>query len=136
MSATLTDLAFNVALGDLAVVENPVGSGIFDLSIVSDSEAVNQDAALNLNLQVGFNQYSPDTGWDIFKHLNANLTQTDIDEICKQVSRLMERIDFVVSATCTYLGSSQVGSQYVQLFKVTATTTFGTIQVPYALGGA
>jgi hypothetical protein len=132
---TLTELAYNAAAGDLVVVETPLGSGVFDLSVVGDSEAVNQDAALNLNLQSGFNQYTPDAGWDIFRYLNANLTQTDIEDICKQIKRLMERIDFVTGATCTYLGSQQVGSQYIQIFDVRAMTTFGTIKVPYALGG-
>ena len=130
--ATLFELAF--ANGDLVPVQ--VSPGVWDLAVVSDNEAVIQDATLNLNLQKGFNQYFPDAGWDLLKFYKADLAQADIDEICREVKLLAERIDFVVSATCTYLGQNQVGSQFEQAFKVTAVTTFGTLEVPFALGGA
>lgn len=133
MIPTLTDLAFSN--GDL--VEVQVSPGVYDLSTVTDNQAVQQGAGLTLNLQTGFNQYSPTEGWNIFQYLNANISSTDVAEICKEVKRLMERIDFVVEATCTYLGSQQEGpTEETQMFSVKIRTTFGTTELPLALGGA
>ena len=130
--ATLFELAF--ANGDLVSIQ--VSPGVWDLSVVADNEAVIQDSTLNLNLQQGFNQYCPDSGWDIMRFYRADLSQADIDEICRQVKRLIEAVDFVISGTCTYLGFNQVGSQFEQRFNVSAVTTFGTLEVPFALGGS
>jgi len=133
MSPTLTDLAFSN--GDLVVIQ--VSPGVYDLSTVTDNQAVEQGAGLTLNLQLGFNQYSPTEGWDVFRWLKANITSSDVAEICKQVKRLMERIDFVVEATCTYLGSQQEGpTEETQMFNIKLRTTFGTTEIPFALGGA
>lgn len=130
--ATITDLAF--VDGDVVAVN--VSPGVWDLAVVEDNELVIQLAGLNLNLQRGFNQYSPDAGWDLFKYLGADLSQVDIDEISRQVKQLTENLSFVVSAKCTYLGFVPVGRQSLHTFQVSAQTTFGTASIPYALGVA
>lgn len=125
--ATLTDLLF--VAGDFALTS----SG--DLSLTFDNEAIAQVANLNLALQIGFNQYTPSAGWDWMRYEKANLTQVDFDAICLEVKRMLEGLDFVISAECTYLGSDKIASQNEQIFDVSAQTIFGTLDVPFALGG-
>ena len=129
---TFTDFAFQD--GDLVPIE--IAPGVFDLATVSDNEALEQDCLLNLNLQIGFNQYFPDDGWDVLGTLKGDLTPDTITKIASQVKRVVERVDFVKAATCTFLGSNRVGSGQTELvFQITADTTLGPLVLPFVLGG-
>lgn len=123
------DLLFDQSIGDCPVVDG-------DLLLVSDNEAIQQAAKLGTSLQIGFNQYSASAGWDWMRYGKANLTVSDITEICRQVKQLTERIDYVISAEVTYLGYFPVGSgQSEHVFDVKARTQFGTFSISSALGG-
>ena len=101
----------------------------------SDSEAIIQDALINLNLQKGHNFYSLDSGWSYYRHTKGSMTVDDVHEIIKEVKALFEDIDFVTSAEVTYNGSEQIGSQYEHAFTVSAVTAFGPLVLPFAVGG-
>jgi len=125
----LVDLMFDPSTCDL-VVENG------DIKTVSDNEVVQQKAYLGITLQIGFNQYYPDDGWDWMKYSKATIGADDVKEIVAKIKSLCEEMDFVVSATPVYIGYQPVGSsQGEHIFDVKITSTFGTISVPAALGG-
>ena len=126
---SLVDLRFDPLVGDLVLSNG-------DLETVSDNEAIQQNAYLGLTLQIGFNQYYPDAGWNWMRFAKANLAPAEIQEIIRQIKVLVEEMDFVVAAVPTYLGFQPAGqSQFEHIFDVKITSTFGTISVPAALGG-
>lgn len=127
--ATLIDLRFDPNLGDFVVTNG-------DIATIGDNAAMQQNVYLGLTLQVGFNQYAPDAGWNWMRYAKANLLPDDIKEISRQIKTLVEAMDFVVVADVTYVGFQPAGgAQAEHIFDVKTTTTFGTISVPAALGG-
>lgn len=128
--ATLTELAFKD--GDLVPIE--VAPGVWDLLVVEDNEAIQQDAGLGLSLQRGQNQYDPTAGWNIFQFLKGTMEVSDIHQVCIEVRRLLENLDFVQSATCEFQGMSQVGAQTEFVFKAMATTQLGPVVLPFSIG--
>lgn len=127
--ATLFELYFDQNLGDLPVVHG-------DFQVVADNEAVKQDAQLAMALQIGFNQYAPDEGWNWMRFFKAELDAVEIADLIQDVATLLERIDFVVEAVVTYVGYQTVTSGLGEhIFDAQLRTTFGTVSVPAALGG-
>lgn len=123
----VTDFRFEN--GDFVLED--LGGGVFDIATVSDNEAVIQAMSLNLDLQVRFNQYFPDAGWDWMSRLHADLDQTAIDDMVKEIKDLLGSIDFTRSAEVTYLG--EIDGEAA--FNILAETDFGTESIVYALGG-
>lgn len=127
--AALFEIYFDQDLGDFPVVNGDFGT-------VSDNEAVKQDAQLSMALQIGFNQYAPDMGWNWMKYFKAELDADEISDLIQDVITLLERIDFVVEAVVTYVGYQTVTSGLGEhIFDTQLRTTFGTVSVPAALGG-
>lgn len=107
-----------------------VRNGTFVL--VRDGEAIRQNTDLGLRLQLGLNQYFTNAGWDWMRFQNAPLTDEDVDEIISQIRTLCESQSDVLSASVTYLGHQEDEAS----FDIVMDTAYGTVQLPYSLGGA
>lgn len=134
--ASIVTLAF--VDGDFVVSVSPSSDPISGLTHytgalveVTDNEALIQNGSLSMQLQLGMNQYFEEAGWDWMNWVKAPIDQDGVDTICKQVAALMESMDFVLRATCTYLGVDAGTEEHS--FEVSVTSAFGSFSIPYAL---
>ena len=125
--STVTDLSF--VNGDLELIE--VSPGVFDVATVSDNAAVVQAVALQLDLQRGVNQYFPSSGWDLMRWQGADLSQSDADELCADIRKMLLRIAYVTDAEVSYLGNTSDEADVA----ISVTSRFGTESILYSLGG-
>ena len=126
MTATVTDLAFDD--GDFVLVE--VSPGVFDLATVSDTAAVVQAVRLLLDTQKGVNQYAPSAGWNLMHWINADLPDSDADQICDDLRTMIQGMPFVTGVEVAYLGVIDDEP----IFSIMVSTRFGTDTITYSLG--
>ena len=102
-----------------------------DFVLVNDNAAIIQAVNLNLNTQIGFNQYAPLSGWDWMRWLGAPVGEREIKQIVVEVKLACESVADVISARVRYLGNT---SEDEFAFEIEVETIYGTDLVAYTLG--